>query len=324
MDCDDDDSGFLHVEQLAEGLAGEAGLGGDGNLLHGDLWTNIASGEVHQLHYVRLEQCVGELASGHGVGRKDCVGACAAQLFPGPFFRDAGDNGQLGIQGFRREDDEEIFGIGGQGGNESFRPENPGFEKAFILGGVGGDGEHACLDGIGNTLLTAVDDQEGRVCPLKFIGGVAAYASETADDEVVMQIVDHSFCPVFAVAVLQFKFDDSLGHGTNCDEHRADSEDNQKGVEDASGMAERPYLLIADGGDGGERHIEGFEPGIVFDEHKADSANKQREAQESDGEKDAADETGVHETISQKCGLLFELRAARVGAGRDEVIIGGV
>jgi hypothetical protein len=66
-----------------------------------------------------------------------------------------------------------------------------------------------------NALLISVDDEEGSVCPLKFITGVAADAAKTADDEMVVQVFDHVFFPAVAGGILQLEFNDSLGHGAD-------------------------------------------------------------------------------------------------------------
>ena len=101
----------------------------------------MASCEVQELYDMRPKQRIGKLASRHGIRSKDGVRSGTAQLFAGFFFRDTGDNGELRIESFRGQNDEEVFRVGGQRGNETLRPEHARFAKVVIAGGVRGDGQ---------------------------------------------------------------------------------------------------------------------------------------------------------------------------------------
>src|ERR1700751_1780218 len=162
----------------------------------------MASSKGHELYDVRPEQRIGKLASRHRVRSKDRVRPGTMKLFAGFFFRDTGDNGELRIESFRGENDEEVFRVGRQRGNETLRPEDARFPKVVIAGSVGGDGQHSCCSGLCDALLIPIDDEKGGVWPLHFIGGVTADAAEAADDEVVVQTIDHAFLPAFAVEIL--------------------------------------------------------------------------------------------------------------------------
>src|SRR5882762_1971979 len=135
---------------------------------------------------MRPQQRVGKLASRHRIRSEDRVGSCAAQLLSGLIFRDSRHNGQPWIQSLRRENDEEIFRIRGQSGNQSLRSQDACLAKAVVLCGIRDDGKHSCGLRLGNTLLIAINYQEGSVCPLKFITSVPAHTAKTADDEMVV------------------------------------------------------------------------------------------------------------------------------------------
>src|ERR1700721_1257084 len=123
----------------------------------------MASCKVQELYDMRPEQRIGKLASCHGIRRKDRVRPGTKKLFAGFLFRDTSDNGEFRIESFRRENDEEIFRVGGQRGNETLRPEDARFAKVVIAGGVGGDGQHSCSGGLCNALLIPIDDKKGGV-----------------------------------------------------------------------------------------------------------------------------------------------------------------
>src|SRR6266851_2378361 len=79
-----------------------------------------------------------------------------------------------------------VFRNRGQSSNQSTRSEDTGLAKAVVLCGIGDDGKHSCGRRLCNTLLVAVNHEEGSVCPLKFITSVPAHAAKTADDEMVL------------------------------------------------------------------------------------------------------------------------------------------
>ena len=97
---------------------------------------------------------------------------------------------------------------------------------------------------------------KGTPAWLQFAGGAAADAAESADDVVILEIVDHAFFPPLADRVAELEFDDGLGHGADGDEEGGDSEDDQEGIEDASGVRERMNLAVAHRGHGGQGHVE--------------------------------------------------------------------
>src|SRR3982074_2284433 len=137
---------------------------------------------------MRPQQRVGKLASSHRVRSKDSVGSRTAQLLARFFFRDARHNRQPWVQGLRRENDEEIFRIRGQSSDQSLRFEDTSLPKADVLCGIRDNGKHSCCRRLCNTLLIAINHQEGSVCPLTFITSVPAPAAKTEDDQMVVQL----------------------------------------------------------------------------------------------------------------------------------------
>src|ERR1700757_272742 len=116
----------------------------------------------------------------------------------------------------------------------------------------------------------------------------------------VLQVFDHAFFPAFAVTILQLDLNDSLSHSAHGQEHGGDSEENQKRIKDSPGMAEWPHLLIANGGNGRQGHVEAFEPGVAFDQAEADCAHDESEAKQSSDEDEAAKQTAAHRGLREK------------------------
>ena len=117
---------------------------------------------------------------------------------------------------------------------------------------------------------------KGTPAWLQFAGGAAADAAEAANDVVILQIVDHAFFPPLADGVAELEFDDGLGHGADGDEDGGDAEDDEEGIEDASGARERMDLAVAHRGHGGQRHVEGIERRVVVDDGEADGSDGER------------------------------------------------
>ena len=89
----------------------------------------------------------------------------------------------------------------------------------------------------------------------------------------ILEIVDHAFVPPLANGVAELEFDDGLGHGADGDEDGGDSEDDEEGIEDASGVGERVDFAVAHRGHGGQRHVEGVERRVAVDDGEAHRAD---------------------------------------------------
>src|SRR5262249_44316769 len=119
------------------------------------------------------------------------------------------------IQSFCGEKDEEVVGVGGESGDESASPFDADEAKSFVVGGIGGYGEHTGEHGALGTVRIDVHDDEGNTGMTQFASGAAADAAESADDVVVFKIVDHAFFPSFSNGVAELEFDDGLSHGAD-------------------------------------------------------------------------------------------------------------
>src|SRR5262245_54967243 len=70
--------------------------------------------------------------------------------------------------------------------------------QCLLARGVGRDGEHPGHHGPLGAAGVDIDDDEGDARVLQFAGGAAPDASETADDVMILELVDHAFGPPFA------------------------------------------------------------------------------------------------------------------------------
>src|ERR1051326_3559392 len=128
-----------------------------------------------------------------------------------------------------------------------------------------------------DAILGAIDYEKRHIGSLQLERGVAPDASEATNNEMVLQLVDHAFGPAFIERIPQLHIDDSLRDGADGQKHCDDTEKNQEGVENPAGVAQGTYLFEADGGDGGQRFVEGVEQRVTFNESEACGSDAQRE-----------------------------------------------
>ena len=134
---------------------------------------------------------------------------------------------------------------------------------------------------------------------MQFLGRAAAHAAESANNEMILQFVDHAFIPPLVEDLSEFHLDDALRHGADSDEDDGDTEGDQECVEHAPAVAERMDLAIAHRGHGGERHVEGVERGPAFDQRETGGPHQQHQ-RNGDGDKEEAALETVHGGRSRK------------------------
>ena len=88
-----------------------------------------------------------------------------------------------------------------------------------------------------------------------------------------LEIVYHTASAPFRKVSAQFQFDHGLGEHAEGDEHGGHADGDVEHVENSAGSSERQHLAIADGGDGGEGHVERFEKRVTGEGHVANAAD---------------------------------------------------
>ena len=137
----------------------------------------------------------------------------------------------LGVGGFPRGRIAEVFGPESSGKTTLAlqviaEAQAAGGSAAFI------DAEHALDPAYAKKLGVDIDNYERRARVSQFRGRAASHAPIAADDEMILEFVDHAFVPPLADGVAEFPFDDGLSHGAHGDEEGSDAEENQEGIED--------------------------------------------------------------------------------------------
>ena len=185
------------------------------------------------------QQGLRQAVAGDGVRREYGVGAGAPHFLFGALLGGARGDVDLRIEALGGEQDEEVIGVGGEGGDQAAGALDADLAQGLVAGGIGGHGQHAGEHGAFGAFGVDIDHDEGHAGVLQFGGGAAAHASVAADDVVILQLVDHAFIPPLADGVAEFELDDGLGHGADGDEDGGDAEDDEEGIEDAAGVGER-------------------------------------------------------------------------------------
>jgi hypothetical protein len=165
----------------------------------------------------------------------------------------------VGVQALGGQEDEKVVGVGGEGGDQAAGAVDGDVAQGFVARGISEDGEHAGRHGALDALGLVIDHDEGDAGVLQLGCGPAADASESADDEVILELVDHMFVPPLANGFAELQLDDGLGHGADRDEDGGDPEKDEEGIENAAGAGEGMDFAVAHRGHGGEGHVEGIE-----------------------------------------------------------------
>src|SRR5208283_86660 len=108
----------------------------------------------------------------------------------GFFFAGAGYDLKLRAEAARGQDDVDVGGVGGGGGDQSASVFDTQLAQNMCLGGVAGQGEPAFGGVARQFLLAAVNDDKGQRLARQLARHTAADAPCAADDEVVRQSVD--------------------------------------------------------------------------------------------------------------------------------------
>ena len=141
--------------------------------------------------------------------------------------------------------------------------------QRLVVGGVGQHAQHAVAHGPLHAILALVHDQERNTSALQLTSRAPAYASETADDDMVLQLVDHFSGPPFPKILRELQLDDDLRHAAHRQQHHGYAKEYQKRIENPPAETQRMHFRVTHGGDGDQRHVEGVEGGVMLDPHEA-------------------------------------------------------
>jgi hypothetical protein len=118
---------------------------------------------------------------------------------------------------------------------------------------------------------------------VELVGDAAADPAGTADDVVIGKTADFAFHSSPAKSFFELEFDERLGQRPDQEEDQRHADDDHESVEDAPGVGQGMYFLIADGRKGCQRHVEPIEERPAFDEMESQRADDEQQ-ENSDGQ----------------------------------------
>ena len=191
----------------------------------------------------------------------------------------------VGRKRFCRENHKQVVGVALQCRNQTLSPHDTGVFQRCIVGGVGQHAEHAVANRPFHAVLALVHDQKRNTGALQLMGRAPAYASEAADDDMVLQLVNHFPGPPFPKILREFQLDDHLRHAAHRQQQHGYAEEYQKRIENPPVEAEWMQLLVTNRGHRDQRHVERVERGIMLDPYESQRSaadNQQNSAAQND------------------------------------------
>ncbi len=173
----------------------------------------------------------------------------------------------------RRKGDIGVIRIRAHGGNQAAGPLDTGQLEDVVPGGVAVEIDIVGLFQQADALRPVIDDDKGCVLFLEGAGNLLADPSVAAENEMPLQAFDF----ILHLTPLPYGADitlDDVAHdaaqGIEGPTHAAEHEED---AEDTPAVAELVHLPVADGGDGGDRHVDGVEEIPALDNLIADDAD---------------------------------------------------
>jgi hypothetical protein len=154
----------------------------------------------------------------------------------------------------------------------------------FLSARVGLDAQHARDDDLVHALGITVDDDEWRTAAAQLVRDNAADAAVPAQDEMVVEMVDHSTDATLLESEVQPAFDDDCGEQRERIERRADAADEQNDRERLTGPRQRVHLTVPHGRNGDDGHVEGVPCGPALDHHVSRRPAGNHEGEQADRE----------------------------------------
>ena len=225
-------------------------------------------------------------AAGDVIREDDAVGPRAQELRLGLLEVRARDDGEVGPQAARGQDDEDILRVGLGRGHEAARAFDAGLLEPALVRGVAQHGERASLLRARDFLRHEVDDDIRQPLGLEFGDDIAPHAAVAADDDVVGEFI-HLASPLFLLPkTARLAGENDLRDlGERVGRHHAAADDQPHG-ENPPGLRERMHLGIADRGEGGDGHVKRVEQGPALDPAIArDADGRQHQQADDDGRK---------------------------------------
>ena len=200
----------------------------------------------------------------------------------------------------RAEDGIDVLGIGADRGDESARALDAHAPQHLFARGICLDGQEALLHRRLHALGVALDDDEGDALPGELARDDASHAPEAAQDEVVLQLIEHACAPPDFEPFGEAPLGEQRHEEREGVEERPDAAQDDEHRERAAGLRQRMDLAVPDGRDGDDRHVERVPQVPTLDEGVADRADD-RDGRNQGRHQPPAGPPGEH---TSACGVL--------------------
>ncbi len=144
--------------------------------------------------------------------------------------------------------------------------------RTVFAAGIRLDSQIARLDRLVHALGVAFDDHERHRLARELLGDDVPHAAEAADDEMLLEVVEHARAPAPDPPLLKVTFDQPSHQEGERVEHGRDPEDHDPDVEDAPGVRQRVHFHVADRRHRHDGHVERVEDRPALDDDVAGRA----------------------------------------------------
>lgn len=263
---DDEDTGLL--VEVEEGLANEGPVLGDVEFFDADAGVGSAAEHaVEEADHPRAEELRGDAQAADHIRGHHAGSAGTEEFRAGAGGVELGGDLERPIEFLGGEDEVEVFLVVVQAGDQGAGFLDAGLEEHLVVGGIPfqgrerGDSLTEGFEGAG----AVVDDDEGALGLVEFLGGEDADILDAADNVVLVHFLDPLQVLLIEEVFLEAALDeeggevgDGVGDRDHGGEDHYDVEDGQSCA--ALGIEQ---VCIADGGDADDDHVEAAEEGDV-------------------------------------------------------------
>ncbi len=238
----------------------------DDHLLDAQPLLGVTHHAVEELDHRGTDHLAHQTHAADVVRRHDCVGARAAELALRRGLDGLGDDARVGVEGARRDGDEEVVLVLVEGGDDAARRRDARPLEGGVIGRVSHDiGELLAVGGPQalEALLRYVDGDEGRPRRHELVDDVRARAADAADDDVVVELSQLPFHTPPPDGTLQIGLDDERRQvGEEEEDRSAAEEDEGHGPGTCQGHMVHALQRFgkADGRHGDDRHVDAVTP----------------------------------------------------------------
>jgi hypothetical protein len=289
---DDDEPGLGGDLSLGQSLSYQTGLGGDAELLQPQLELLVSGYDVQEADHLRTEEDRRHAASPRNRGADDVVRARLVQL-PDPFLLGRPSHHlEVGAKPLGAQADEEVGHVVREGRDQAAGRPDERFVEGFVPRGVGLDDEDVLphRSYLLGALQVPLDHHVGDVRMDQLPNHLEPHATRAANDDMVFQL--HHLPPGLSKSnhVREIHLDDRRGDQGEPKTHRGDPSGQKESGDESTLVGEGPDLIVSDGREGDDRHVEGIGERPARKLQKRDRPDDRKDAHDQHHQKGAAED----------------------------------